>query len=409
LAIVQDIVAARQFLSGEPLPTTAIQPLVKEALTSEPRPASLELALPSLAAAWPALVEQEQQEYDRIPSLIEVQAHPPFATLFVIPFVYIFGVYGTSLAVSLLSVACVGAALPLVYGRLQLSLSASQKILASSVLLAWYPMFQVLSHGQWGGLLGMLVVVGWYSIHQGKPLLAGLAIGLAISLKLFPALLLVYFLLRHRIAFWTAVATVIALNGASMAVFGVQAYLDYVHTARFVAGNWVDSPQNWSLFTAMRRFGDILGFPLLSSRVALLAIATLLGSAIALFVVARPKSGPRTDFEYSIFVIAMVLLSPNCWSHYFVILLLPLAVLANQALRRGGASSLTFLAMFLVLALPDHYATDVVPFVRRHFDQRVGMALLLLPCLALLGAMIWLAALGRTPPGVRDEPKPSYP
>ena len=60
LAIVQDIVAARQFLRGEPLPTTGIQPLVKEALSSEPRPTTLELTWPWLAAAWPALVEQEQ-------------------------------------------------------------------------------------------------------------------------------------------------------------------------------------------------------------------------------------------------------------------------------------------------------------------------------------------------------------
>jgi hypothetical protein len=408
LAIVQDIVAARQFLRGEPLPTTGIQPLVKEALSSEPRPTSLELTWPWLAAAWPALVEQEQQEYDRIPSLIEVQAHPPFATMFVVPFVYALGVYGTSIAISLLSVACVVAALAVLNGRLQLNLSVSQKILASSVLLAWYPMFEVLSHGQLGALLGLLVVVGWYGIRQGQPLLAGFAIGFAISLKLFPALLLLYLLMRHRLAFTAGVVTVIAFNAVSVAVFGLQSYLDYVHTARFVAGNWVDTPQNWSLFTAVRRFGDILSIPALSSRVALLAIAMLLVAAIALFVVARRKSCPRIDFEYSLFVIAMILLSPNCWSHYFVILLLPLAVLANQALRRGGASSLAFLGLFLVLAVPDHYSMDVVPFVRRHFDQRVGMALLLLPCLALLGAMIWLAALGRTLPSVRDEPKPSY-
>jgi hypothetical protein len=396
LAIIQDIVAAQQALKGEPLPTTGIQPLVKQALAEEHPPASLEAVWPWLASAWPDLVKQEQQEYDKIPDLIEVQAHPPFATLFVIPFVYALGVHGTSLAISLVSVACALVTLSLLCRGLKLNLSGSQKVLYCSALLGWYPMFLVLSHGQWGALLGMLAVVGWYNILRGRPLFAGFAIGLAASLKVFPGLLLIYFLLRHRRAFWAGVATVLALNVASMAVFGAQSYVDYMHTARFVAGNWVDTRQNWSLFAAVRHVSDIVGIPALSSRASLMGFAILLMSAIALLVLANRKSGPRTDFEYSLFVIAMTWISPTCWSHYFVVLSLPLAVLANRAMRGSGTSSLVFLGLFLVLALPDHYSADLIPSVAHQLGTRAGIAMLLLPSLALFGAMIWLAALART-------------
>ena len=65
-------------------------------------------------------------------------------------------------------------------------------------------MFLVLSHGQWGALLSMLVAVGWYGISRDRPLLSGFAIGVAASMKVFPALLMIYLLLSHRRAFGPA-------------------------------------------------------------------------------------------------------------------------------------------------------------------------------------------------------------
>ena len=146
LAIIQDIVAAQQALEGKPLPTTDIEPLIRRALAEERRPAPME-------TFWPQLRKEEQQEYDTIATRISEQAHPPFMTLFIAPFVYFLGIHGSSLAVSLLSIGCLGVTLVLLCRVLQSSVTTSQKVLLSSVFLSWYPMFWVVRAGQLGALL----------------------------------------------------------------------------------------------------------------------------------------------------------------------------------------------------------------------------------------------------------------
>ena len=140
---------------------------------------------------------------------------PPFATLFIVPFVYFLGVHGSSLAFSLLSIGCLGISPRASLCReFQWNLTTSQKVLLSAVFLGRFPMFWVVRAGQWGGLLRALVVIGWYCVRWDRPIAGGLAVGIAASLKLFPALLLVYFFLRHRRGFVAGVGLIVALNAA---------------------------------------------------------------------------------------------------------------------------------------------------------------------------------------------------
>ena len=131
-----------------------------------------------------------------------------------------------------------------------------------------------------------------------------------------------------------------------------------------------------------------------------MASSFCLVSAISLLVLInrKPHCGTaRFDSEYLLFVGAMPLLSPICWSHYFVVLLLPLAVLANRALRRGATvcTVLGLLGLILVLGLPDDYVFNVVPFVAHHVSGRLSIAVSMLPSLALLGMIIWIASFTR--------------
>ncbi len=50
LAIMQDLVAAKEALAHRPLPTTQIGPLIEKALDDEPRPSSLQPLWPELGA-----------------------------------------------------------------------------------------------------------------------------------------------------------------------------------------------------------------------------------------------------------------------------------------------------------------------------------------------------------------------
>jgi uncharacterized membrane protein len=237
----------------------------------------------------------------------------------------------------------------------------------------------------------MLLVAGWFFLRRDRQVLAGAAIGVATSLKLFPGLLLIYFLLRHRRAFWSGVATILLVNVLTAAVFGPQSYLDYLHTARFVTGNWGTNRDNWSLLAALHHCADILGIPALSSRAAFLLASAVLVLALALLTLALSRSSPSTDLSYAAFVVAMIWLSPTCWSHYFVILLLPLFLLAQQARSAGAGATLAVLMLFLIFAVPHSYHRVLLPYLEPSVGTRPGMLLLLLPSLALLGMLVWLA------------------
>jgi uncharacterized membrane protein len=93
----------------------------------------------------------------------------------------------------------------------------------------------VVRAGQASALLGALIVIAWYCIQKDRPVWAGVSIGVASSLKLFPAVLLIYFLLRHRRAFLAGVATILAVNATTAAFCGLQSFPDYLQTAHFVA------------------------------------------------------------------------------------------------------------------------------------------------------------------------------
>jgi hypothetical protein len=402
-AIVQDIVAAQQVLKGESVPATEIRPLVREALTSEPRPEPLDSVTPWLAAVFPGLSRQEKQEYDDIATIIEVQAHPPFATMLMVPFVYSLGFYHTSLVLSLLSVVCLGATLLMLKRGLGLRLSTCHTILVCGVFLGWYPMFLILRSGQTGTILGMFVVAGWYCLRRGKPILSGVVVGIAASLKLFPALLLVYLLLRHRRAFWAGAATFVLLNAGTMAVVGPQFFLDFAQTARYVTLTWEADLDNWSLLGALHHVGDLVGAPAIASRPVFLVAALGAVSALCVLVLTGRQSESQTDLHYSLFVVAMILLSPTCWSHYFVLLLLPITALAIHVNKEHAWCLLAFLGMGLILAIPHAFHKVAFPCVEPFLGHHAGSALVLLPSLALIGMFLWLALLTRSASYGRDK------
>ncbi len=388
-AIIQDIVAAQQALNGQRLPTTEINPLVRRIL-AEYRPAA------HLESVWPRFAKEEQEEYETVLSRTAEQAHPPFMTLFFVPFVYLLGVRGCSLAASVLSIGCLGLTLVLICRGLRLNLSASQRVLLSAVFLSWYPMYGVVRGGQSGAMLGALVVLSWYCIRRGRPLWGGFAIGVAASLKLFPALLLVYLALRHFRALLACMATIVLLNAVTMSLFAVQSYIDYMHTTTHLADKYGMVTTNWSLLSALPPLVSAVGIPSINQRAAFLTVSVLLVSAISSIVLINRRPGSATarfDADYSLFIAPMLLLSPICWSHYFVLMLLPLAVLANRTLREGAAFWTTFalLGLFLAVALPETYQDHLTPFVQHHISWRLGVVSSRLPSLALLGTTIWIA------------------
>ena len=286
-------------------------------------------------------------------SLPNPTPHPP--TL--IPFIRPLGTLPFEMAglvwLGLQLVAVVGLALVLAAwcrgGKLAGRRSLRDLLLAVALVLVWPPTAVDILQGQLGLVLTALFVAGWYAAARGHERLAGIALGLAMSVKLVPGLLLLHFLIRRqfRVVGWSALTFgTVALTALSY--LGVGPFLTYMSQAVPQTSEiWLASYWNNSVFGALgralgmsTRLLPLVEAPALAVPLALLGAGSLCLAALYLDARAASRSKgselrAESGVEFAIWVVVMLLVSPVVWYHYFVSLLFPLAVLGRLIARRG--------------------------------------------------------------------------
>ena len=98
-----------------------------------------------------------------------------------------------------------------------------------------------------------------------------MSVGFATCLKVFPGLLLVYFVFRHRRAFAAAALTMLVLAGMGGAIVGWQNHLNYLDADRFAGGE-----ETSRVFFPHSR--DDLGFLRVNTRILLFCMSNSMSS-----------------------------------------------------------------------------------------------------------------------------------
>ena len=255
--------------------------------------------------------------------------------------------------------------------------------LMAALVLAWPPVGIDLLQGQLGLVLTALFVAGWYAALRGHERAAGILFGLAVCVKLVPGLLLMHYLVRRRfrVVGWAAL-TFAAACALTVGDLGLGPFLSYATTAVPQTSEiWLGSYWNNSVFGAI---GRALGMsarllPLHDAPALVFPLALLGAGALCLVAfgcdaraAARPavadpdegageRAGERSGIEFAIWVVAMLLVSPVVWYHYFVALLFPLAVLVRLMARRGwrGVESTWLLVGVGIVAIPSGVAAVI--------------------------------------------------
>lgn len=281
--------------------------------------------------------------------------HPPSTALLFAPLTLL-AFPAATLVWTLGSVALLLAMAYRLIAELDLPLKGPWRVILTLLMLSWYPVWLHLHLGQITILLCALVFGAWYCMRRGRDGMAGALLAAAAILKIYPALLLGYALLRRRWRMlWVAAAVGLALLAAQTAFYPRQ-WLDYFTAiAPRNAAEWTNSPRNASLASIGTRLfvGSDEVRPLLDlpgaeplARVALYALAL---GVVALVLWRRRRVDDR-DGEYSLLVCAMVLLSPLSWEHSFIFLLLPLGVVWRR-LRAGRGAWRRLPLLFAVAAV----------------------------------------------------------
>jgi hypothetical protein len=182
--------------------------------------------------------------------------------------------------------------------------------------------------------------------------------------------------------------------GATLAIAGPDAWMQYAGSARMIAGAFATAPYNLSLSP---RLAAVVPAPLML--VAFTAASALVVGVTLLAVdgsrVAEGRLRP-SDVECAAFLTLALLLSPVAWHHYVFMLALPLVVVGMAAWTGGGRAALACACgLAIVLSVPD----DPWRWIWREIPG--GPALLVSPGLGVL--LLW-AALLRAGAGARRHP-----
>jgi hypothetical protein len=298
------------------------------------------------------LQKQDLSPHDQT---IEVNAHPPTAVLLAVPLARL-SYQNAALVWNVASLGMLLLSLWLVCKGLRIRVSIWSVFPAATLLLFCTPLLMQLRLGQLNLVLLLLLVGAWAADRSRRPWLAGVCLGTAAAIKLFPAFLFLYFVFRGQ---WKSVIagaiSVLALGAFTAALFGVETFQYYFFTvvprvAKFrglwanasVVGFWTklfDPPHEYPRVVPIwpNKGAAWLGIVLSCS-----VIVVILASAIR-----RAKSLPERDLAFGLAVTAMLMVSPITWDHYLLLLLVPLAV---AWVRLPGSDTARIVLALVVLA-----------------------------------------------------------
>jgi alpha-1,2-mannosyltransferase len=204
--------------------------------------------------------------------------------------------------------------------------------LVLSLLAVAFPLQTNFEHQNLNVVLLALAGGAALAASRGRDTTAGLLAGLAAALKVFPALLVGYFVVRRL---WRAAAAAIlatvAFSLSPALRYGWPAFLDSVRDWAAVSGQggWPIRGNNQSLFAMAGRYlgpeGLLATGPLGRESHPAIYAAWLLGAlALALataVLLARPVSSDRRPVAAGLAasLLLAILLSPIAWDHYWVL------------------------------------------------------------------------------------------
>ena len=183
-----------------------------------------------------------------------------------------------------------------------------------AVLPFWAPVLQAVGLGTIAPFLALALAVAWR--YRDRRFVGAAALALAIASKLFlwPVVLWLIATRRYRRALETMAVTAAAIV-IPWALLGFRDLGEYPHMLRLL----VDNELSTSFSTTA--LADMLGFAPAARVLQFLCV-------VLIFVLARRREGDRRAFSAA--VIAALVLSPLVWIHYYVLLIVPIGLVARR-------------------------------------------------------------------------------
>jgi Glycosyltransferase family 87 len=275
---------------------------------------------------------------------VEINAHPPTSILLVLPLGAL--PYRVALMTwNYLSLGMFAASLILVWRGLRIPFSSRSALPAITLLLTCFPLTSHIHFGQLTMVIVLLLTGAWACDRADREILAGVLLGAAVTIKVFPAVVFLYFVVRGRwktvAAGLISIALITLLTGLAI---GFPCFSYYVNevlpgVAKY-RGLWfnLSLPGYWTkLFDPPSEYHYIEPLahnPLLARAATFLSCVPVL--AVLAWVARRARTRDESDLAFGLTLTATLLVSPIAWDHYLLVMLLPLATIWLHLPRSPG-------------------------------------------------------------------------
>jgi hypothetical protein len=203
------------------------------------------------------------------------------------------------------------------------------------------PLADTVAFGQIDLMLVLLLACALWALRAERDMLAGVLVALGTLFKIYPVILLAFFVLKGR---WRALLGfalgMLIANGLAVAVMGWEMHRVYLFEVLPRIGGTTSWVENQTISAFLARLTDVPFEAHLFENRALALAGTLLSgllSLLACWISLRPPRSDSTMFamQYGQFLLLMVLAVPAAWMHYETLLVLVFAIVALHMRERA--------------------------------------------------------------------------
>ena len=214
---------------------------------------------------------------------------------------------------------------------------------AASLLIVFNfrPLADTLAYGQIDLVLLFLLTLALWALRSGRDTAAGALVALGALFKIYPILLLAFFVVKgHWRALIGFAAGMAVCNGIAIAVIGWNEHLIYLIQVLPNIGGTTSWVENQTISGFLARLTDSPRNATIYQNEMVRLLGTFLSAVVSLAVCVlalRPTSRDSTGYalQYSMFLLLMVLASPAAWMHYETLLVVPFAALILHLRERS--------------------------------------------------------------------------
>ncbi|MFM2032669.1 MAG: hypothetical protein RLZZ297_1434 [Chloroflexota bacterium] len=282
-------------------------------------------------------------------------------------------------------------------------------LLVVTTVLAFRPVLDTIANGQIDIILLACLLAAYTLVRRRFPFAAGVFIALATMLKIYPVLIVAFFVMKKE---WRAVigtlCGLVAINALAVLLMGWEPHRQYVFDVLPRIGGTTSWIENQTIAGFLARLVDtpFAAHVLVQTPVYLAAmlVSTLVIAVVCLIALrSYPRDSTVSALQYGMFVVVLVCAVPAAWVHYQTVLVAVVLWLAEHLRTRRLSVCAAYVTATALAVLGFGNQWSFHSRADYGVLTTAGVSYKLYALLVLLGVLGWLVI--QSPPVSHAEPE----